>query len=141
MKKFLLLSVAGAACCVASADGFDRKSFAEPESMFSPGYFWMWNAKLDAEKLKAQLDDMAAHDVRSVCIHPFPKDFRPGRFRTDMEPDYLMPEYFEVVSNVVDHMAALGMSSWLYDEGGWPSGGACGLVAASDADGRLRQRF
>lgn len=141
MKKFLLLSVAGAVCCVASADGFDRKSFAEPESLFSPGYFWMWNAKLDVARLKAQLDDMAAHDVRSVCIHPFPKDFRPGRFRTDMEPDYLTPEYFEVVSNVVDHMAALGMSSWLYDEGGWPSGGACGLVAASDADGRFRQRF
>ena len=33
------------------------------------------------------------------------------------------------------------MSAWLYDEGGWPSGGACGLVAASDAEGRFRQRY
>jgi len=128
-------------CTFLRADGFDPRRFSEPDSMFSPGYFWMWNAKLDVAKLNAQLDDMVAHGVRSVCIHPFPKNFRPDKFQTDMSPDYLTPEYFLVFSNVVDHIAALGMSTWLYDEGGWPSGGACGLVAASDREGRFRQLF
>ena len=125
----------------AEAGGFDRGKFREPDSMFCPGYFWMWNAKLDVEQLNAQLDDMVAHGVRSVCTHPFPKAFRPGAFLSEMEPDYLTPGYLDVFAKTVDHMAELGMSAWLYDEGGWPSGGACGLVAASDAEGRFRQQY
>ena len=139
----ILIKVAIAVVTVASAwaEGFDKANFREPENVFSPGYFWMWNTKLDVAKLCEQLDDMVAHGVRSVCIHPFPKAFRPGKFLSDMEPDYLTPEYLDVFAKTVDHMAELGMSTWLYDEGGWPSGGACGLIAAADKEGRFRQQY
>ena len=113
---------------------------AECDPAFSPGYFWMWNAKLDPAALVAQLDDMHAHGLRSVCIHPFPKGFRRGLFESHMEPDYLTPEYLDVVSRVVRRARELGMDAWLYDEGGWPSGGACGLVAKADAGGAFRRR-
>ena len=73
------------------ADGLDRARFREPDSMFCPGYFWMWNAKLDVAQLNAQLDDMVAHGVRSVCTHPFPKAFRPGSFHSGRDPDFLRP--------------------------------------------------
>lgn len=105
-----------------------------------PAFFWMWNDRLEVPKLCAQLDDMAAHGIRNVCIHPFPKDFRPWACPSRMEPDYLSDGFLDIVSNVVAHAAARGMHAYLYDEGGWPSGGACGQVAKSDAEGRFRRR-
>ncbi len=121
--------------------GFSKEKFREPENIHSPAYFWMWNSKLEPDKLNAQLDDMLAHGMRSICIHPFPKDFRPGVFESSMSPDYLTKDYFMVFSNVVEHAASLGMNVWLYDEGGWPSGGACGQIAAADKEGRFKKRF
>ncbi len=32
----------------------------------------------------------------------------------------------------MDGVKGLGMKAWLYDEGGWPSGSACGRVVRSD---------
>ena len=100
----------------------------------------MWNTKLDPAALIAQLEDMHAHGMRSVCIHPFPKGFRRGILESHMEPDYLTPEYLDVFAKVVRRARELGMDAWLYDEGGWPSGGACGLVAKADADGAFCRR-
>ena len=98
MNKSLLAVSLCAVLSVASAaeSGFDREKFRNPESLFSTGYFWMWNTKLDVSQLKSQLDDMVAHGVRSVCVHPFPVDFRPGHFQSGMSPDYLSPDYMEV---------------------------------------------
>ena len=121
--------------------GFSKEKFRNPDNVHSPAYFWMWNSKLDPEQLNAQVDDMLAHGMRSLCIHPFPKNFRPGAFDTEMSPDYLTEEYFLVFSNVVEHAASLGMNVWLYDEGGWPSGGACGQIADADREGKFKKRF
>ena len=97
--------------------GFSREKFRNPENVHSPAYFWMWNSRLDPAQLKSQVDDMFSHGMRSLCIHPFPKEFRPGRFDSKMSPGYLTEEYFRVFSNVVEHAASLGMNVWLYDEG------------------------
>ena len=110
------------------------------DPVFSPAFFWMWNAPLDADALCAQLEDMRAHGLRNVCIHPFPKGFRPKSCPSGMEPDYLAPAFLDVFAAVVRRAGELGMHAWLYDEGGWPSGGACGLVAASDPEGRFAPR-
>ncbi len=99
----------------------------------------MWNAPLDADALCAALDDMHAHGLRNVCIHPFPKGFR-SWLPTEMEPGYLTDGYLDVFAKVVHRAGELGMHAYLYDEGGWPSGGACGLVAASDAEGAFSPR-
>ena len=110
------------------------------DPVFSPALFWMWNDRLDEDALCAQLDDMRAHGLRNVCIHPFPKAFRKGRFPSGMEPDYLTDGYLDAVAKVVRRTSELGMHAYLYDEGGWPSGGACGLVAASDSGGHFAPR-
>ena len=66
-KPLIALSLCAALSAAnAAGSGFDRNGFRNPDSMFSPGYFWMWNAKLDVSQLKSQLDDMVAHGVRSV---------------------------------------------------------------------------
>ncbi len=112
---------------------------AVDDALYSPAFFWMWNCRLDAAALCARLEDMHAHGLRNVCIHPFPKGFRTW-FYTEMSPDYMTREYLDVFAKVVRRAGELGMHAYLYDEGGWPSGGACGLVAASDKEGRFMPR-
>lgn len=119
----------------------EKEAFRNPPCEFSPAYFWMWNAKLDKTIIERQLNDMAANGMKSVCIHPFPREFAPGAFNTEMEPDYLTDGYVELFEHAIRYAAKLGMNAWLYDEGGWPSGGACGLVAKSDPEGRFCKRF
>ncbi|MBO4345203.1 MAG: hypothetical protein J5833_05580, partial [Victivallales bacterium] len=111
---------------------FRKSLFTSPENLYSTSYFWVINRKMDVKRLCSQLDDMAAHGIRAVCLHPFPKGFRPVTMPSTMEPDYMTPEYMEILTKVMEHAAALGMNAWLYDEGGWPSGGCCGQVWASD---------
>ena len=119
---------------------FHKSFFISPRNEYSPGFFWIINGKMDVDKLCAQLDDMAAHGIKSVCFHPFPKGFRPVTMPSTMEPDYMSDEYMKIVSKVMDHAAKLKMNAWLYDEGGWPSGGCCGQVWASDKE-RFATRY
>ena len=118
---------------------FTVKESADP--LCSPAFFWMWNAKLDVAVLTRQLEDIREKGIRNVCIHPFPKDFRPTTCPAEMEPGYLTPEFLSVYAQIVRRAGELGMHAYLYDEGGWPSGGACGQVARSDAEGAFRKRL
>ncbi|MCC6794919.1 MAG: hypothetical protein IT366_07355 [Candidatus Hydrogenedentes bacterium] len=129
------LAVASAQTTIAQAPAsvqlvpiFDAKQFQDPEAALWPAYFWLWNAPLDRQELRAQLRDMNVHGAKSVCMLPMPHAFRPDSTNNGLEPDYLTPEYFERVKFAVDEAAQLGMNWWLYDEGGWPSGQALGKV-------------
>ena len=107
---------------------FSINKFRQPDAVYWPGYFWMWTGPLDVDVLLEQLRDMKEHDALSVCTLPMPKKFRPDSTNNQMDPDYLTPEFFERVKVVVEEAGRLGMNYWLYDEGGWPSGEACGQV-------------
>lgn len=113
---------------------FDVHRFENPEAVFWPAYFWLWNGALEPAVLKTQLTDMATHDARSVCVLPMPREFRPDTTANRMDVDYLSPQYFERVKAAVDDAERLGMHYWLYDEGGWPSGQAAGRVVATRPD-------
>lgn len=113
---------------VALVSEFIPQQFAQPDSVLWPAYFWLWNAPLDPQVLRAQLRDMQSHGARSVCMLPMPHAFRPDSTNNGLDPDYLTPEYFECVQFAVDEAARLEMNWWLYDEGGWPSGQALGKV-------------
>lgn len=108
---------------------FNPDAFTAPDSIHWPGYFWLWNAPLEPEIIQTQLRDMASHGAKSVCMLPMPHAFRPDSTNNSMTPDYLTPEFFERVRFAAGEAAALGMSWWIYDEGGWPSGQALGKVA------------
>ena len=107
---------------------FNEKEFLNPNAVYWPGYFWLWNAPLKPDVIRNQLRDMAAHGARSVCMLPMPHAFRPDSTNNSMEPDYLTREYFDRIRLAVEEATALGMKWWLYDEGGWPSGQALGKV-------------
>ena len=107
---------------------FDSGDFAEPEPWFWPGYFWLWNDRLDADTIRGQLQDMVERGARSVVMLPMPHAFRPDSTNNFLTPDYLTDGFFDFVRLAVEEAARLGMHWWLYDEGGWPSGQAAGKV-------------
>ena len=109
----------------------NNELFQNPPARFTPGYFWMINDRMDVRVMTAQLKEMADKGARSVCMHPFPREFR---WNSDMSPAYLSPEYHAIMAEVAEAAARLGMHWYLYDEGGWPSGSACGQVWASDPE-------
>jgi len=96
----------GRASCLVARD-FSWKSLHEPESLFWPGYFWAWNGPMEPGVMRRQLADMVAHDARSVCPLPLPREFKPQLFNSQMDVDYLSPEFFERVKVAVDEAARM----------------------------------
>ena len=119
---------------------FSKKKFKTPDSVNFPGYFWFWNAPLNKKEMFSQLEDMHRMGAKSVCPHPLPKGFR-AHLMTSMEPEYLTPEYFKLYQSVIEKCSELGMNSYLYDEGGWPSGSACGQVYAANPEEFSRKYY
>ena len=107
---------------------FDVEALATPDAFHWPGYFWLWNDVLERETLFRQLRDMDSVGAKNVWILPVPADFRPNSMKTNLQPAYLSEEYLAILNDLVAEMKRLGMKLWLYDEGGWPSGGNCGRI-------------
>ncbi len=109
-------------------DKFDMSCFISPDVSYSPVYIWVWNDICSREIIDEQLTEMKRLGIRSFYILPEPKDFRPDSMPTNLSPDYLSEEYFDLCSYAIDKGTSIEMNCWIYDEGGWPSGGACGKV-------------
>ena len=80
--------------------------------------FWMWNDKLEREKLSEQLLEIKERGMNQVIIHP----------RFGLETPYLSNGWFEMVGFVIDEAEKNDMKLWVYDELNWPSGYAGGEV-------------
>ncbi|MFO1452419.1 MAG: hypothetical protein U1F61_29910 [Opitutaceae bacterium] len=74
---------------------------------------WSINGPLEAGRLRLQLDGLKAAGFDGVVFHP--------RFFPNLPP-YLSDPYFALVSEAILHAKAIGVSFWIYDENGWPSG-------------------
>lgn len=109
-------------------DEFDLNSFISPDVSFAPVYVWVWNDICNRQIIDEQLAEMKRLGIRSFYILPEPKAFRPDSMPTNLSPEYLSKEYFELCAYAIDKGTAFGMNCWIYDEGGWPSGSACGKV-------------
>lgn len=107
---------------------FDAAAFAAPGVENAVFYAWVWNAPIDRQGICDRLDEMQRMGIRATYILPEPKTFRPASIPTMMEPDYLTPPYFELFAFAMEEAERRGIRTWLYDEGGWPSGSACGKV-------------
>ncbi len=107
---------------------FDAAQFAAPGAENAVLYTWAWNAPVDRQSICDRLDELQRMGVKAVYILPEPQLFRPAIMPTTLQPDYLTPAYFELFAYAMEQAERRGMRTWLYDEGGWPSGGACGRV-------------
>ena len=110
---------------------FDLQLFHSPPLEHAPIYSWVWNSLCTREIIDEELSEMQRLGIQAFYIVPEPKTFRPSSMPTNLEPDYLTGGYLEMVAYALKSGRARGMYCWLYDEGGWPSGGACGQVLAA----------
>ena len=115
---------------MSAMESFEPERFAVPDGLMQPTYSWVWNAPVDRAGIDGRLEEMLKNGIRGMYIIPEPREFRPTSMRTDMKPEYLTDEFFEMVRYACEKAHSLGMVVWLYDEGGWPSGSACTKVNA-----------
>lgn len=102
--------------------------FETPPDFHRPAMFWAWNADPTPELIREQLREMRRAGLGGVVIMPMPADFRPGDFIDGMHIPYLSDDFFRAMRLAAEGCRALGLKMWIYDEGGWPSGIAHGLV-------------
>lgn len=93
---------------------------AMPDPEYGPVPFWFLNDRLSRWEIRSQLTDFRAHGVPGVVIHP--------RMGFDASVPYLSPRYMEWMEFICETAASLSMFVYLYDEGMYPSGSACGQV-------------
>lgn len=106
--------------------------FKQIPAEYSPAYAWDWNTKIDRDGIKERIDRMYKQGIRAFYVIGEPKNFRYHMRRTFLEPDYLSEEYLELLRYAHRYAAEKGMYTWLYNEGGYPSGSACGNVLKRD---------
>ena len=109
-------------------NSFSFENFKAPSYLCAPSYNWLWNGPLTRDEIDNQLDEMQRLGIKAIAIIAEPKSFRPTRIPTLLQPDYLTEPYFEEYRYAVEGAKKRGMYMWFYDEGGWPSGSACGKV-------------
>ena len=109
-------------------DKFNLSSFESPDASYAPVYVWVWNDICTRKIIDEQLAEMQRLGIRAFYILPEPKEFRPDSMPTNLLPEYLTTEFFDLCAYAIDKGTSLGMNCWIYDEGGWPSGSACGKV-------------
>ncbi len=90
----------------------------EPEQCFRPHPFWAWNDKLDVELCRQEIDEMEKAGAGGFFMHA----------RTGLSTEYLSEEWMEAVESCIQYAAKKGLRAWGYDEDGWPSGFAGGMV-------------
>lgn len=111
-----------------NSNRFDTNKFMSPDVSNAPVYIWVWNDICTREIIDEQLAEMQMIGIRAFYILPEPKEFRPDSMPTNLSPEYLSEEFFRLCAYAIDKGSSLGMNCWIYDEGGWPSGSACGKV-------------
>jgi len=104
---------------------FEQRLFVTPPKGCNIVYGWAWNVTVTKEKIEKQLNEFVEAGIKGIYVLPLPKSFRPESLRNFMDPDYLTEEFFEMMQYTYRRAKELGMDLWIYDEGGWPSGGAC----------------
>lgn len=118
---------------------FSAENFENPPSVNSPIYSWIWNSPMTTETVEKEIDEMAVQGMRAFYIIPEPPEFRSGYMETQMTPPYLSEEFFALVRHAIEYAQKKGMITWLYDEGGWPSGSACGKVTEKYPEVRAKR--
>ena len=90
--------------------------------------FWSWNERLDTEETRRQVNLMNDAGIGGYFMHA----------RGGLLTEYMGEEWFDNVLAAADEGEKLGMRSWAYDENGWPSGFADGMVLALGEDYHLK---
>ncbi|MGG1517726.1 glycosyl hydrolase [Paenibacillus oryzisoli] len=98
----------------------DAAVFEQPPAAYRSAPFWSWNDKLEPEELRRQIREMKRAGLGGFFMHA----------RQGLSTPYMGEEFLRAVEVSVEEAQAQGMEAWCYDENGWPSGTADGVVPA-----------
>lgn len=98
------------------------------ESRFYPAYAWLWNNTITRDGIDRQIDEMQKNGIKAFYVIGEPDTWFPDTRATKLSPKYLSDEYLDLLFYAFQKAKANGMYTWLYNEGAFPSGCACGLV-------------
>lgn len=91
--------------------------------------FWFWNGEQAEGEVARQLQLMQDAGCKGAVIHS----------RTGNKIPYLSERWLDLVRAACSEAKRLGLRIWLYDEDGYPSGNAGGMVQKTRPD--LRQHY
>ena len=91
---------------------------------YKPISFWSWNSDIKEEEIRIQIQDFKEKGFGGFFIHS----------RAGLLTPYLSDAWFEACAVAIDEAKRNGLYVWLYDEDGWPSGFAGGLVNGCGED-------
>lgn len=86
--------------------------------------FWSWNDKLEKEELVRQIELMKESGLEGFFMHA----------RGGLKTEYMEDDWFDCIKACMDKADELNMEAWAYDENGWPSGFANGIVPKKSVD-------
>lgn len=87
---------------------------------FRPLSFWSFNEDMKDEEIIRQIHEIKEQGFGGFFMHA----------RAGMTLEYLGEDWMHACRVAVEEAKNLGLYAWLYDENGWPSGFAGGLVPA-----------
>lgn len=105
----------------------DRLSEAkQKQDMYRPRPFWSWNDHLEEHRLKEQVRAMKRAGLGGFFMHA----------RVGLRTPYFSEEWFNAIRTCIDEAVQLGLEPWGYDENGYPSGIADGIVVRENENWR-----
>ncbi|WP_017812993.1 glycosyl hydrolase [Paenibacillus shenyangensis] len=90
----------------------------DPPAVYRAIPFWSWNDRLDPQEIRRQVREMKQAGLGGFIMHA----------RAGLETPYMGEEWMECIAAGIEEGQQLGMQVWCYDENGWPSGFADGVV-------------
>ena len=96
----------------------DIKALLKDERNHRSIPFWSWNDKLEEAEVRRQVNVMRDSNNGGFFMHA----------RGGLETDYLGEEWYQMIGAAIDEAKRDGLDAWAYDENGWPSGFADGVV-------------
>ena len=110
-----------------------KHNFLNPDPEFSVVPFWLLNDDLDEAELIRQIDEMYAKGINGIVLHP--------RIGLPQSIQYMSDVYLDYIEICIRAAEKNGMFIVLYDEAGYPSGSAHGMVAASNPEFAARALY
>lgn len=101
-----------------------KDNFKNPGKEYRPIPFWSWNDTLEIEEIQRQIDEMAKGGVGGYFMHA----------RSGLTNEYLGKEWHDCIRAGIDGAKKNQLDAWIYDEEGWPSGFAGGIVTKMSVD-------
>ena len=103
---------------------FEQAQFKEPSNTYRAVPFYSLNDSLSAEELARQLKLMKEGGFGGAFLHS----------RIGLLTPYLSEEWFRMMEAGVKACQELGIDAWFYDEDGYPSGYAGGIIPLMNRD-------